>query len=153
MYPYVNPRVEVRVSGRLAASIKKKVTVSSAGFEFDSFGTINTVASWAQVVLIRTLAPGTRSEDFWRVDWVPTAGKVENVRQQVTGERTTLKHIMETLPTSSQTTWRQAEGPERLTDQSGQNSGNPTPLLFFGECHSGKAEGNTDCVSKLETEL
>lgn len=56
MNSYINPRVEVRVSERLVVSIKKQVTMTGAGFEFNGFGTnINIVASWAQVVLVRTL--------------------------------------------------------------------------------------------------
>lgn len=56
MNSYINPRVEVQVSGRLVISIKKQVTMTGDGFEFNSFGTnINIVASWAQVVVVRTL--------------------------------------------------------------------------------------------------
>lgn len=44
------------MSERLVVSIKKQVTMTGAGFEFNGFGTnINIVASWAQVVLVRTL--------------------------------------------------------------------------------------------------
>ena len=38
MNSHINPKVQVQVTGRLAASIKKQVTMKRAGFGLDNFG-------------------------------------------------------------------------------------------------------------------
>lgn len=132
------------MSRRLVISIKKQVTIAGAGFEFNSFGTnINIVVSWAQVVLVRTLVFWTRSRDFWRMY---STNSKKGRKCQTTSDR--LEDYMEA---------NHVESPQELPDylERNQRAWPGTELRAQGaqyrcsrygsfECHSGKAQGNTD---------